>query len=227
QVVEDMKRGFKCNNQAFSSVSSENFIDPLVRFLSTAYDKHDTKALRSGSQLLLEFTKYCRNCVTNLSEDTCSVLASLLESDVIGEALAILETLSNQWSNKANVAASSALTSISKILDSVLGSDTDEEKEPALAIVLSLCSQSLEYCELVMYEGIIPYLVNISNKGNDNTKVKAVELLRLLREVEPNLNNSRDSNEDHFEEKKPSKKSSTIFKKLFGKSSSDSSNNKR
>ncbi|GAU36005.1 hypothetical protein TSUD_211430 [Trifolium subterraneum] len=301
QVVEDMKRGFKCNNQAFGSVSSENFIDPLVRFLSTAYDKHDTKALRSGSQLLLEFTKYCRNCVTNLSEDTCSVLASLLESDVIGEALAILETLSNQWSNKADVAASSALTSISKILDSghreyqhkairimcnfssnselcsfmvsldcipkilpffedkslwrdcicilknlcdtkdgrisivetdgcmsrvveVLGSDTDEEKEPALAIVLSLCSQRLEYCELVMYEGIIPYLVNISNKGNDNTKVKAVELLRLLREVEPNLNNSRDSNEDHFEDKKPSKKSNSIFKKLsrFGRSSSDS-----
>ncbi|GAU15244.1 hypothetical protein TSUD_09820, partial [Trifolium subterraneum] len=194
QVVEDMKRGFKCNNQAFSSASSENFIDPLVRFLSTAYDKHDTKALRSGSQLLLEFTKYCRNCVTNLSEDTYSVLASLLESDVIGEALAILETLSNQWSNKANDVASSAPTSISKILDSVLGSDTDEEKEPALAI------------------------------GNDNTKVKAVELLRVLREVEPNLNNSRDSNEDHFEEKKPSKKSNSIFKKLlrFGRSSSDS-----
>jgi hypothetical protein len=60
QVVEDMKIGFKCNNQGLSSMSSNNFIDPLVRFLSTAYDKHDTKALRSGCQLLLEFTKYCR-----------------------------------------------------------------------------------------------------------------------------------------------------------------------
>jgi hypothetical protein len=60
QVVEDMKIGFKCNNQGLSSMSSDNFIDPLVRFLSTAYDKHDTKALRSGCQLLLEFTKYCR-----------------------------------------------------------------------------------------------------------------------------------------------------------------------
>jgi hypothetical protein len=65
--------------------------------------------------------------------------------------------------------------------------------------------------------------------GNDSTKVIAFELLRLLREVEPNLSNSQDSNKDHFEEKKSSKKSNSIFKKLprFGKSSSDSSNNKR
>ncbi|CAK8562245.1 unnamed protein product [Lathyrus sativus] len=311
QFVEDMKIDFKCNYQAFCSTSStENFIDPLVRFLRTAYDKHDTKALRSGSELLLEFTKYCRNGVTNLSEDTCSVLASLLESEVIGEALAILEVLSNHWSDKANIAASSALTSFSKILDSgnkeyhrkairimrnfsssaslcsymvslgciskvlpffedkylsrdcicilknlfdtedgrvsvvetkgcmscvveILGSGTDEEKEPALAIVLSLCSQRLDYCELVMHEGIIPYLVNISNLGNDSTKAKALELLRLLRDVEyescfePNPNNSRDHNEI-FEEKKPSKKPA-FFKKLsqLGKSSPVASKNKR
>ncbi|KAI5418382.1 U-box domain-containing protein 5 [Lathyrus oleraceus] len=311
QVVEDMKINFKCNYQAFcSTFSAENFIDPLVRFLKIAYDKHDTKALRSGSQLLLEFTKYCRNGVANLSEDTCSVLASLLESEVIGEALAILEVLSNHWSDKANIAASSALTYVSKILDSgnkeyqgkairilcnfssstslcsymvslgcipkllpffedkflsrdcicilknlfdtedgrvsvvetkgcmscvveILGSGTEEEKEPALAIVLSLCSQRLDYCELVMYEGIIPYLVNISNEGNDSTKAKALELLRLLRDVEyedcfePNPNNSRDHNEV-FEEKKSSKKP-TFFKKLsqMGKSSSVASKNKR
>lgn len=60
QVIEEMKIDFKCNYQAFGSVSSENFIDPIVRFLSTAIDMHDTKALRSGTQLLLEFMKYCR-----------------------------------------------------------------------------------------------------------------------------------------------------------------------
>lgn len=310
QVVKDMKIDFKCNSEAFNSVSPDNFIDPVMRFLSTACDKHDTKALRGGCQLLLEFTKYCRNGVINLSEDTCSVLASLLETEAIGEALAILEELSNHWSDKANIAASNALTSILKILDSgnqeyqrkairimcnfssnsefcsyivslgcipkllpffedkslsrdcicilknlcdtkdgrvsvvetkgcmscvveILGSSTDEEKEFALAIVLSLCSQRVEYCELVMEEGIIPYLVNISNVGNDSTKVYALELLRLLRDVESegcfeqNLNKSRDSN-DQYEEKKSSKKS-TFLNKLsrFGKSSSISSKNKR
>lgn len=84
QVVEDMKINFKCNSQAFcSTFSAENFIDPLVRFLKTAYDKHDTKALRSGSQLLLEFTKYCRYSFSCLRYfGTCRLLGtcrSLLE----------------------------------------------------------------------------------------------------------------------------------------------------
>ncbi|XP_057417586.1 U-box domain-containing protein 5-like isoform X3 [Lotus japonicus] len=313
QVIEDMKINFKCNYQASCSVSFENFIDPLTRFLSTANEMHDVKALRGGTQLLLEFMKYHRNGLKNLSEDTCTVLASLLESEVIEEALAIMEVLSGYWSDKANIAASSALSSVSKFLDSgnkefqrkairmvckfsyngelcpyivslgciskllpcfedkalsrdcicilknlcdteegrmsvvetkgcisfiveVIGSGSDEEKELALAIVLSLCSQRLEYCELVLYEGIIPSLVIISNTGNDSTKAYALELLRQLREVdsfdnsdssEPNLNNPRDSN-NRFEEKKPSKKS-TFFKKLglFSKPSSLAAKSKK
>jgi hypothetical protein len=73
QVVKDMKIDFKCNSEAFNSVSPDNFIDPVMRFLSTACDKHDTKALRGGCQLLLEFTKYCRYnlfCLRNLVLDT-------------------------------------------------------------------------------------------------------------------------------------------------------------
>lgn len=310
QVIEDMKIDFKHNYQAFLFESSENFIDPLVRFLTTAYDQHDTKALRGGTQLMLEFLKYCRKSSTNLSKDTCSTLARLLESDVIEEALAILEELSGNWSDKANITASNVLTSILDILDSgnkdfqpkairvmrnfssnadictymlslglvpkllpffkdkslsrdcisilknlcdtedgrvsvtetkgcmscvveILGTGSDEEKETGLAIVLSLCSQRVEYCHLVMHEGIIPYLVNISNLGNDSTKTYALELLRLLRDdesegcFETNIESSRDSS-NQFEEKKPSKKS-TFFKKLslFPKSSSVASKSKR
>ncbi|XP_061356131.1 U-box domain-containing protein 5-like isoform X2 [Gastrolobium bilobum] len=311
QVIEVMKEDFECNYQAFCSVSSENFVDPLIRFLSTAYDIHDVKALRAGTQLLLEFMKNCRNDLTNLSEDTFRMLATLLDSEVIEEALVIMEELSGNCYDKATIAASHALPSVSKILDSgnkefqrkafrimcnlssngeispymvslgcipkllpffedmtllrdcvsilknlcdteegrvafvetkgcisyvaeILGSGSDEEKELSLAILLSLCSQRVEYCELVMYEGIIPSLVNISNKGNDNAKAFALELLRLLRDVdyvenedciEPNLNTSRDSNN---QEKKPSKKSMFLKKlSLFSKSSSLSSKNKR
>lgn len=255
----------------------------------------------------------CRNGLTNLSEDTCSMLASLLDSEVIGEALAIMEELSGYWHDKANIAASNALTSFAKILESgnkdfqqkairimynlsfngeicpymvslecipkllpffkdrtlsrycacilknlcdtregrvciaetkgciscvaeILETGNDEEKEHALAILLSLCSQRVDYCQLVMHEGVIPSLVLISNNGNDNTKVFALELRRLLRDVdyvenddcfEPNLNTSQDCN-NHFQEKKSSKKS-TLLKKLslFSKSSSLASKNKR
>ncbi|XP_020229526.1 U-box domain-containing protein 5 [Cajanus cajan] len=313
QVIEDTHIDFKCNCQAFCSVSSENFIDPLTRFLSTACERQDVKALRAGTMLLLEFMNCCRNGMTNLSEDTCIMLASLLETEVIGEALAIMEELSGNWNEKANTAASSVLTSVSKILDSgnkefqrkaikimynfssnseicsymvslgcipkllpffedrtllrdcililknlsdtkegrvtfvetkgciasvveILDTGNDEEKEPALAIILSLCSQRVEYCQMVMYEGILPSLVNISNKGSDMAKAYAVELLRLLRDddelengdcYETNPNASQDSN-NQYQEKKSSKKS-TILKKLsrFSKSSSVASKNKR
>ncbi|XP_027345470.1 U-box domain-containing protein 5-like isoform X2 [Abrus precatorius] len=250
QIIEDIKRDFKCNYQSLSSVSSENFIDSLMRFLSTACEMHDIKALRAGTKLLMEFMKGCRNGMTNLSEDTCSMLTSLLDTEVIGEALTIMEELSGNWYEKANIAASSVLTSVSKILDSegrvavaetkgcissvveILGTDNDEEKEPALAVLLSLCSQRVEYCELVMYEGIIPSLVNISNKGSDIAKAYALELLRLLRDLndfenedyyEPNLNASQDSNR-HCQKKK-----SSLLKilSLFSKPSSIASKNKR
>ncbi|KAL2333718.1 hypothetical protein Fmac_014931 [Flemingia macrophylla] len=312
-VIEDMQIDFKSKYQAFCSVSSENFINPLTRFLSTACERHDVKALRAGTKLLLEFMNSCRKGITNLSEDTCIMLASLLETEVIGEALAIMEKLSGNWYEKANTAASSVLTSVLKILDSgnkefqrkaikimynfssnteicsymvslgcipkllpffedrtlsrdsililrnlyhtregrvivvetqgcissiveILGNGSDEENESALVILLSLCSQRVEYCQLVKYEGIIPTLVNISNKGGDMAKAYAVELLRLLRAdsefenedcYEPNIDASQDSNND-YQEKKSSKKSSILKKlTLISKSSSVASKNKR
>ena len=60
QLIDDIKLDFKCNNHTFCSVPSENFIEPLTRFLSTACERHDVKALRSGTKLLLEFMKCCR-----------------------------------------------------------------------------------------------------------------------------------------------------------------------
>lgn len=250
--------------------------------------------------------------MTNLSEDTCIMLASLLDTEAIGEALTIMEELTGNWYEKANIAASSVLTSVSKILDSgneefqrkaikimynfssngqicpymvslgcipkllpffedrtllrdsihilknlcdteegrvtvvetkgcissvveILETGSDEEKEPALVILLSLCSQRVEYCQLVMYEGIIPSLVNISNKGSDMAKAYALELLRLLKDdefqyedcCEPNLGASQEPN-NHYQEKKSSKKPSILKKlSLFSKSSSVAPKTKR
>ncbi|CAJ1942539.1 unnamed protein product [Sphenostylis stenocarpa] len=306
QLIEDMRIDFKCNNHAFCSVPSENFVDPLTRFLSTACERHDVKALRSGTKLLLEFMKCCRNGMTNLREDTCIMLASLLNTEVIGEALTIMEELTGNWYEKANIAASTVLASVLNILDlgneefqrkaikimhnfssnsqicpymvslgcipkllpffedktllrdcihilknlcdteegrvtvvetkgcifsvvEILGTGSDEEKEPALVILLALCSQRVEYCQLVMDEGIIPSLVNISNSGSDMAKAYAFELLRLLKEdrefenedyYEANPNASQEST-NRCQEKKSSKKPS-ILKRLtaFSKSSS-------
>ncbi|KAG4987932.1 hypothetical protein JHK85_030915 [Glycine max] len=311
KVIQDLKDNLKSNSQAFVSVSAENFIEPLVRFLSNAYDLRDIKALRAGTQLLLE------NGTTNLNEDTFIMLASFLNSDVIGETLAIMEELSGYGFSKAKIAASSALSSILNMLDSenkgfqqqairimynlsfsgevcprmlslrcipkllpffkdrtllryciyilknlcdteegrksvsetkgclssvaeILDTGNNEEQEHALAVLVSLCSQHVDYCKLVMREDehIISLLIYISQNGNDRGKGSALELLHLLKDIdiaenegcpEPNINNSsRDSNSYHPEENQPSKKS-TFLKKLspFSKSSSHASKTKR
>ena len=74
QLIEDLKDNLKSNYQAFSSVSPGNFIEPLVRFLNSANDRHDVKALRAGTQLLLEFVNNCRHNFFSLSQFGFSTL---------------------------------------------------------------------------------------------------------------------------------------------------------
>ncbi|KAL2348527.1 hypothetical protein Fmac_002527 [Flemingia macrophylla] len=305
RVIQDLNDNLESNTQAFVSISAENFIEPLVRFLSSAYDLCDVNALRGGTQLLLKFVNNCRNGITNLNEDTFITLASFLDSEVIGETLTIMEELSGYKFTKAKIAASNALTSILNTLDAdnkgfqqqvirimynlsfsrevcsrmlslrcipkllpffkdkthlryslyilktlcdteegrkavaetegcissvveILDTGHNEEEEHALAVLVSLCSQNVNYCKLVMDEDITP-LFYISQNGNEKGKASAYELLRLLDAnnvvenedcPEPNINNtSRDSN-SHAEENKPSKRS--LLKKLspFSKSGS-------
>ena len=230
------------------------------------------------------------------------MLASFLDSEVIGETLAIMEELSGYGFGKTKIAASSALSSILNMLDSenkgfqqqairimynlsfsgevchrmlslrcipkllpffkdrtllryciyilknlcdteegrksvsetkgcissvaeILETGNNEEQEHALAVLVSLCSQHVDYCKLIMreHEEIMGSLFYISQNGNDRGKGSALELLHLLKDIdiaenegcpEPNINNSsRDSNSYHPEENQPSKKS-TFLKKL-------------
>lgn len=60
QVIENLKICLKCNCQDFCSLSSENFIESLIKFLNNAYGLQDIKAMRAGTQLLLEFVNKCR-----------------------------------------------------------------------------------------------------------------------------------------------------------------------
>lgn len=55
QVVNDVKNKLKYNDQDCISLSSENFVEPLIIFLKEARDLEDIKSQRSGFQLLLTF----------------------------------------------------------------------------------------------------------------------------------------------------------------------------
>ncbi|TKY70395.1 U-box domain-containing protein 5 [Spatholobus suberectus] len=154
KVIQDLKDHLKSNSQAFVSVSAETFIEPLLRFLSNAYDLHDVEALRTGIQLLLEFVNNCRNGKTNLNEDTFIMLAIFLDSEVIGETLAIMEELSGYGFSKAKIAASSALTSILNILDS----ENKGFQQQAIRILYNL-SFSGEVCPRMLSLRCIPKLL--------------------------------------------------------------------
>lgn len=315
QVVEDVEKDLKGDDQAWHSLSSKNFVEPLIRFLKDACEQHDVKAQRVGSQLLLAFVSKSRSGVSYLGEDAFNLMTSLLDSEVTEEALAILEVLSSNLNCGSKIAAAGTLTSVLKILDthrefqepaikilynmssksdvrslivsldcipklvpflkdtrlakycivilknlcyteegrvSVAGTDgciasivellengSCEDQEHAMAILLFLCAQRVQYCQLVMEEGadVFTSLASISLNGNDNGKVKANELLRLLRDIDhSDVKESPGSNlvvpvdsSNYIKEKKSSSKASRIFGRIpiFSKRRSGSPKRKK
>ncbi|KAF3440682.1 hypothetical protein FNV43_RR18966 [Rhamnella rubrinervis] len=108
----------KYSDQACHSLSSENFIEPLITFLMDARDLKDVKSQRDGFQLLLTFVSKSRNKIPYLRENAFDLLASFLDSEVTEEVLTIMEVLSAYQYCRPKITASGALTSILKILDS-------------------------------------------------------------------------------------------------------------
>ncbi|GMH06323.1 hypothetical protein Nepgr_008163 [Nepenthes gracilis] len=109
------------------------------------------------------------------------LLPFLSDVSLAGRCIVILKNLCDIEAGRSYVAQTKGcISAIAELLD--VGSREDQEN--AVSILLSLCSQCVQYCRLVMNEGIIPSLVSVSNSGNDRGKIIAWELLRLLRDVD-------------------------------------------
>lgn len=77
---------------------------------------------------------------------------------------------------RAVAETNSCIISITKLLDN----GTKQEQETSLEILLSLCYEQDECCQLVMGKSIIQCLFRVSVNGNSRAKVIATELLQLL-----------------------------------------------
>ncbi|XP_039009270.1 U-box domain-containing protein 5-like isoform X2 [Hibiscus syriacus] len=261
KMIEDIKNHLKCVDLDCLHLSSKNFIEPLIRFLSSADDLHDIRARRAGFQLLSTLLSKNRNGTRYLSEDAYCMLSSFIGSEVTREVLDIMLVLSEHSSCGSKIYASGALVSMLNMLElnikvfqeqileilRNLSSSTDicselvflecipklvpylqdttlarhcivllrnlcsiqeartwitqtsgciasiatlleagdhENQEHALAILLTLCSESIGYCHLVMDEcSIFPLLFFISANGSEKGKASAMELLRQLRDT--------------------------------------------
>lgn len=144
------------------------------------------------------------------SECIPKLVPFLKDTALAGHCITVLKNMCNNEAARACIAETSgSLASLAELLE--LGSQ--EEQEHAVTILLSLCSQHVRYCHLVMSEGVIPSLVSISINGNDNGKVTALELLRLLRDIQPSVEqeciesdheNSSGDSDNYTKEKKSS-----------------------
>ncbi|TKY55830.1 U-box domain-containing protein 5 [Spatholobus suberectus] len=223
-IMEEL-RGNWCEK---TNIAASGVLTSVSKILDSGNEEFQRKAIK----IMYNFSSNAQICPYMVSLGCIPKLLPFFEDrTLLRDCIHILKNLCDTEEGRVTVVETKGC--ISSVAE-ILGTGNDEEKEPALVILLSLCSQRVEYCQLVLYEGVIPSLVNISNKGSDMAKAYALELLRLLKDVnecenedcyEPNLNASQDSNN---QDNKSSKKSSILKKlSLFSKSSSVASKNKR
>ncbi|PON40884.1 Coatomer beta subunit, partial [Parasponia andersonii] len=256
KAVEDVKNKLEGNDQEYLWATSKNYVNPLIKFMNDARELCDIKAQREGAEVLLAILDKNRSEMPPLQGDDIYALTSYLDSEIIGDALAIIELLSYEQYCQPMMLVSGVLPPVLKILETQirefhtlamkilcnLSTNSEigyhmvyldyipglvrflddpalsrysieiiknlcsieetrvavaeniecvvaigklleqgiEEQEHALDILLSLCHEGAEYCQLVMREDIVESLVHISVNGNSKGKLIALELLKLF-----------------------------------------------
>lgn len=145
-----------------------------------ALDTVDTECLELALKIICELSSDSDIKHFLISSGIIPKLSPILsEGGLTDCCLQILRNLS-----KAKEAADlfirtdQCLSSISDYLDT----GSRKEREHASVILLSVCSRSVEDCVLVMKEGVIPALVDLSANGTEVAKASSIKLLQLLRD---------------------------------------------
>ncbi|XP_021838942.2 U-box domain-containing protein 5 [Spinacia oleracea] len=174
-AIQDVYTYLIYYNPSCAFVSSENFLDPLILFLEDALDKLDREAQKAGSKLFLTFLQAKRREPTQLKEDVYSLLASFLDTEAAEETLAILEVLSTEVSF-SRFAASGALTSILRILDS----EKRELHQPALKLLHNLSFGIADSSLYKLTSDWVPILVPFLEDDNSSVAGTCLGILENL-----------------------------------------------
>lgn len=144
---------------------------------------------------LLESHEHCRHDALNilcnlstiiwkwsnmLSVASVSKLVHLFGvSELRDKCITILNNLAGTEEGRAVISETEdCVPAMAELLDT----GTSVEQEQATNILLLLCTDSFEHSQLVLREGVIPSLVNISVNGSPNGRDKAQKLLEHFRE---------------------------------------------
>uniref|UniRef100_A0A0D9WQ56 RING-type E3 ubiquitin transferase n=1 Tax=Leersia perrieri TaxID=77586 RepID=A0A0D9WQ56_9ORYZ len=145
-----------------------------------AWDSADTGCLELVLKIICELSSKSDVKSFLISSGIISKLSAVLSEGSLPEyCLKILLNLSEgKQAADLIIRTDQCLSSISDYLDT--GSSI--EREHASGILLALCSRSIEDCVLVMKEGVIPALVDLSVNGTEVAKASSIKLLQLLRD---------------------------------------------
>ncbi|KAJ0251103.1 U box domain-containing protein [Hirschfeldia incana] len=164
---------------SLSKITSTNSLSTLLKIAESGA-KHLQEQAMITLKNLSSSNEICQEMV---SLGFVHNLTYFLQQGVFSKhSIIMLKNLCNTEKGRVCVTETpGCLASISELLDS----DVSEELENAIAILLQLCVEKIEYCYLVVREGLNIYssLLLISNNGTEEAKVGASELLRALEEV--------------------------------------------
>ncbi|CAF2247819.1 hypothetical protein BRARA_H01675 [Brassica rapa] len=165
---------------SLSKITSTSSLSALLKIAESGAEHLQEQAMIT----LKNMSSSNEICVEMVSLGFVHKLTSFLQQNVFSKhSIIMLKNLCNTEKGRVCVTETpGCLASIAELLDS----NVSEELENAISILLQLCVEKIEYCYLVVREGLNIYssLLLISNNGTEEAKVGASELLRALEEVE-------------------------------------------
>ncbi|TMW88886.1 hypothetical protein EJD97_017955 [Solanum chilense] len=214
-----------CHQYCQQKFMASDALTPILKMLDDQNRELHEIAIKilcnlSGNSIIVSFI--------TLSDVIPKLIPFLEDKALARDTLIILNNLCITEVATASVAETDGcIPSVVKLLDS----DSLEDQEHAVSLLLSLCSQCIQYCQLVIHTDgrVFSDLANIYANGSSNGKVMALKLLSLFN------NNGESSAADvdisigstvDYTQRKSSSKVPGLLRKLFSKQGSVAKSNK-
>uniref|UniRef100_A0A803NN33 RING-type E3 ubiquitin transferase n=1 Tax=Cannabis sativa TaxID=3483 RepID=A0A803NN33_CANSA len=178
KVVEDVKEKLYSSDQGYLWTTSDDYVNPLIKFMNKARELCNLKAQREGAEVLLAILTKNRNEMPPFQlGDSIYVLTSYLDSEITGEVLAIIEILSHEQSYHSMMLVSGVLPSMLKVLQ------THTREFHILAMkILSNLSTDRDIGYHMVYLDYIPKLVLFLD--DRLLSVYVIEIIKKLCSIE-------------------------------------------
>ncbi|XP_059293182.1 U-box domain-containing protein 5 isoform X1 [Lycium ferocissimum] len=211
-IFEVLSRDHKCHHKFAASGALSTILEIL--------DAQSRELQEPAIKILCNMSGSCKIGSWIAPSELVPKLVPFLEDTALARyCVIILDNLCIKEDARIAIAETAGcITSIVKLLQR----DNRKDQEHAVALLLSLCSQRAQYCQLVMdEEPFFSELLAVSVNGNNKAKGMALELLRLLRS---DIGESYESDIDipktpviDSTQQKSCSKATGIFGKFFSK----------